>query len=97
MPDMAEEVEHIWDWFQKLHRRRQYAFGANPLTSSEIASWASCSGLTISPLEFDALCRIDDAVLPILNRPKSAIENNVSDGKSVAKRMRARGTIKAEG
>jgi len=94
MPELPEELEHIWNWFQKLHRRRQYGFGANPLASSEIAAWASLSGWELSAFEFDALCRVDDAVLPILNRPKSAIDNNISDGKSVADRMRARGTVK---
>lgn len=96
MPDLPEQVEHIWAWFQKLHRRRQYGFVANPLTPSEIAAWAALSGTTITPFEFDALCGVDDAVLPIINRPKSAIENNVSDGKSVAARMRARGTVRAK-
>ncbi|MGV8954612.1 MAG: phage tail assembly chaperone [Cypionkella sp.] len=91
---MPEELEHLWQSFLKLHRRRQYGFGANPLGSPEIASWASLSGLQLSAWEFDALCRIDDAVVPILNKPKPAIENNISDGKSVAERMRKRGTVK---
>lgn len=94
MPDLAEEVEHLWDWFQKLHRRRQYGFRANPLTSTEIASWGALCGLQIGTWEFEALCLVDDAVLVLLNTPKSAIDNNVSDGKSVAERMRSRGTIK---
>jgi hypothetical protein len=52
IPLLPEEVGYIWDWYLRVR-------GHEPLTYSEIASWAALTGADPSPAEVEAIRRLD--------------------------------------
>ena len=90
-------MEHVWRWFLMMHRRRQVGMDANPLSEVQIEAFARLAGVTISPLDFDLLCRIDDAVLETASKPaKNPDAVAKSDGAGAVAMMRGMGAKKAK-
>jgi hypothetical protein len=61
--DCPFEVEHIWDWFLHLNRRRQNGMSINPISHQEITAWSEGMKKAITPFERDALTQLDDAYI----------------------------------
>jgi len=55
-------------WFWELASARQgNGFGGNPISYSEIKSWAELTRRAPNPFEVDVLRRIDAAILALMN------------------------------
>jgi hypothetical protein len=92
---LPPELEHVWEWFILLDRRRQIGMVACPVSEMQVEAFARLRGLTITPLEFDLLCRVDDAVLAVGSKPPSNPDAvPTSDGAGAAALMRGMGAKK---
>jgi hypothetical protein len=50
----------VWNWFQDLSARRTgNGYGPNPLSFTEIDTWARLSGITLTPFELQAIVALD--------------------------------------
>jgi hypothetical protein len=57
----------LWAWFCEINRRRSgNGFSANPITYTEVASWAHLKGLKPTPGEVEMLMALDDLFLQAL-------------------------------
>ena len=92
MPPLPVELEHVWEWFLLLDRRRQIGMVPCAISEMQIEAFARLRGISISPLEFDLLCRVDDAVISAggksLANPDSVY---TTDGAGAAALMRGMG------
>lgn len=63
-PDLPADATHVWLWFLDLSSTRgSNGFGPNPLAWTEIAAWASLTGIIVRPAEIEALLILDHAWL----------------------------------
>lgn len=61
-PDCPDVLAHVWEWFQKMHRRRRIGFnGPEPIDDASIAQWAGLRRIRITPFEVDAIQALDEA------------------------------------
>jgi hypothetical protein len=98
-PECPLEVLHVWDWFVALNASRQIGMAMNPISHSDIAAFAAGMDVEIRPWEWGLICRVDQAVLPILNGPKTAKADNetdTEDGAGVKAMMRGMGAQKGK-
>jgi hypothetical protein len=92
---LPPELEHIWEWFLLLDKRRQIGIAVCPISELQIEAFARLRCVTITSLEFDLLCRVDDAVLAVNSKPQTnsdAVPAN--DGAGAAALMRGMGAKK---
>lgn len=69
-PEVPECVEYLWDWAVELFGRSGVSMtGAAPLAYSTIAQWAALTGRSVTPLEVEALIRLDAAMLAPATEP----------------------------
>lgn len=53
-------TEYLWEWFNELQgARTSNGFGANPITYTEMAAWATLSGRDLEPFEVRLLKDLD--------------------------------------
>ena len=63
---MPENYRHCWSWFGELSRTRSSnGFGQNPISYSEIDAWSRLTNIELTPLEVNAIIRLDSAYLNI--------------------------------
>ncbi len=78
-----------------LDSRRQVHIAACPISEQQIEAFARLSGVTIKPVDFDLICRVDDAVLAAGSKPNANPDAvPVSDGAGAAALMRGMGAKK---
>jgi hypothetical protein len=72
MPELPEEAQGFWEWFNLLSSRRQPGMGASPLTSMEIEAFCRLTRMELGPWEAELVLRLDNAILTTWNenRPK---------------------------
>jgi len=46
MPELYEDLEHIWESFWQLNKCRQYGFGPCPLAAQEILAVSQLYGIS---------------------------------------------------
>jgi len=61
--EIPDQLAHVWNWFTQLNAARSgNGYGPNPISYTEIASWASLTGAAPTSFEvlliraIDALC-----------------------------------------
>lgn len=59
LPDFPEGMEHIWHWFNRLHRRRNVGMAECALSSVEYLSFFVLEGASPDAWEINALERLD--------------------------------------
>lgn len=58
--ELPLEARHIWEWFSELDLgRSSNGFGPNPISFTEIRSWAQLTGRTIRTSETRAILLLD--------------------------------------
>lgn len=63
-PDIPDEGEYLWNWFQELSSGRgNNGFGPSPLGWSDIEAWARLTALLLTPYETLTLRSMDVAWL----------------------------------
>lgn len=63
-PEIPDIVEHIWQWFCRLNRRRGFTQGGPlPLSPETIAAFFSLERMEVRAWEWQALESMDDAFL----------------------------------
>ncbi len=63
-PDLPMEGFYLWQWFADLHAcRTSSGFGLNPITFTEIQSWASLYRIPVSIWEVNILRKLDNTWL----------------------------------
>ena len=69
-PEFPWGLEYLYGWFLELLPRRSHGgMSANPLTYTEVKSWAVMTQTPVLPWECRALMRLDDTLMVVL-RPK---------------------------
>lgn len=59
-PDIPEEIEYLWDWFQELERVRGVTeAGLCPIGYTEIDAWRRLTGRVLRPHEVEGLVVLD--------------------------------------
>lgn len=59
-PEMPLELTYLWRWFQELSATRgSNGFGPNPITYTEIDTWARLTGTIIRPMEVRLIMTLD--------------------------------------
>jgi hypothetical protein len=70
-----EVVVYLWDYFLQIHQvRRNYGWGATPLTYTEIYHWTLLRGIKLDAWELDTLLLLDDCFLVIWHKHNSKKE-----------------------
>lgn len=78
-----------------LDSRRQIGIAACPISEMQIEAFARLSGVVITPLDFELICRVDDAVMGGATKPAANPDAvPVSDGAGAAALMRGMGAKK---
>jgi hypothetical protein len=55
--------KYLWDWFWDLHNGRTYGLAGNPITYTDMASWASLVGAEPSHSDIRAIKAMDTAFI----------------------------------
>jgi hypothetical protein len=59
-PELPLEVRHIWDWYNELDLgRSSNGFGPNPISYTEIRSWAQLTGRLLRTSETRGIILLD--------------------------------------
>lgn len=67
-PPVPEAGEHLVFWFRELSARRTAGFDSpNPITCTEVESWARLTNTQIRPDEVKLIFRMDEAYLSALS------------------------------
>jgi hypothetical protein len=54
------ELAYLWGWFQELSATRgSNGWGPNPITYTEVATWARLTGTIIRPMEVRLIMTLD--------------------------------------
>lgn len=73
-PIFPDAVEHVWEWWWKLQKRRQSGFDSqNPITYTEIFHWAFLTRTQITPPEVEMLAQLDDAFIEQISIEKEGM------------------------
>lgn len=61
-PECPDVLTHVWEWFQKMHRRRRVGFnGPEAIDDTAIETWARLRRVRITPFEVEAIQALDEA------------------------------------
>lgn len=59
-PEIPLELTYLWGWFQELSATRgSNGFGPNPISYTEIGTWARLTGTIIQPMEVRLIMTLD--------------------------------------
>jgi hypothetical protein len=59
-PDIPEEIEYLWAWFNELERVRGVTeAGLSPIGYTEIDAWRRLTGRVLRPHEVEGLVALD--------------------------------------
>ena len=76
-PEVPEQVDHVWSWFWQLSEKRQRGFDSpNPISYSDVESWARLTNNYILPEEVEAIMALDSAYLTAINEEQKAKRDN---------------------
>lgn len=68
--DCPEEIKYLWSYFLDISfRRTKTESGPNPISHSELESWARRNRYELQPFEYRALDALESTFLG-LNKPK---------------------------
>lgn len=62
-PEMPDGVQHIWQWFLELNKRRDPGVGRSPITYTSMAAFFGLYGFTPDAWELRAIESLDDLIL----------------------------------
>lgn len=67
-PSCPLAAAHVWAWFLELSARRQGSgFGVNPVGWTDVAAWASLTGVRPTPWEMDLLGEAESAYMRMVS------------------------------
>lgn len=92
-PELAEDLQYLWDWFVDLHNARSYGFSANAIGYPEIESFCRMTGALMTFWEVSMIRHIDNAVLPILNK-SGGHKADTTDADVAERKMAIRGAAR---
>ena len=70
-PQIPECLDYVWQWFIELNRTRSSnGFSMNPISYSEIDSWARVTGTPINPFEVQLIKDLDTLFLGTMVQEK---------------------------
>lgn len=74
-PELPLEARHIWDWYSEVELGRgSNGFGPNPLSFTEIRSWAQLTGRTLRASETRAIVLLDQLYREAWSKAEQARE-----------------------
>jgi hypothetical protein len=83
LPVCPEELRYLWEHFDSMSMRRQHSEGgAQPLSSSDVAAWASLHGVEFVAWE---MALIDQLEVEVLNYNNKKIRERIEEMKMKGK------------
>jgi hypothetical protein len=82
---------YVWNWFAELIDCRELGMSAGAILYQEIAAWAKLRAVDVSPVEVEALRKLDRAYLAFQyakNNPDQTISGSLADVAEQAKMKR---------
>ena len=57
------ELEHVWQYFLQLHRKRTHGMSPNPISDEAILAWQRRHGIELTPFEGECIDALDEIYL----------------------------------
>lgn len=73
---MPRDMGYLWEWFLKLHDRRQMGMANNPISWSDQKACFELLELRPSPWELDVISQLDNAFMASLSNEYNAVASS---------------------